>query len=53
MSGGEHGGEGGTEGCKTEEKIDKKTGGMITLLPLISRLKAAHKQQLVADPGSA
>ena len=45
--------EGGTEGCKEEEERDKMMGGMITLLPLISRLKAAHKQQLVADPGSA
>lgn len=52
MRGG-HGSEGGTEGCKAEKEGRQDDGGMITLLPLISRLRAAHKQQLVADPGSA
>lgn len=32
---------------------NEDTGGMITLLSLISSLKAVHKQQLVAHPGSA
>lgn len=34
-------------------KGSQDDGAMITLLTLISRLKAACKQQLVADPGSA